>query len=270
MQEICVKEEEFTSESSETQEVPQKKKRGRKPNPNKKNYYFSTREENAVVEYLNSDTDEERNKIFDKILKPAFTKMIESIIRRYNLYPPNEEFNETFDDTISFLMTKLSCFDPSTNYKAYSYCGTICKNYLIYKINQFVKNQKRNISYDNPVDTLQDTLSDSVRYSYNNDDSKRAFIEELIGNTVENIKKILKDKEKFRITENEERVGQALVNLMTNWDELFAQMGSNKFNKSSILLFLKETTLLNTKEIRDAMKQYRSMYYIIKDTMINE
>ena len=66
------------------------------------------------------------------------------------MYPPDEEFQETFDDTISFLMTKLSCFDPSTNYKAYSYCGTICKNYLIYKINQFSKNQKRNISYDNP------------------------------------------------------------------------------------------------------------------------
>jgi predicted nuclease with TOPRIM domain len=167
-------------------------------------------------------------------------------------------------------MTKLSCFDPDSGYKAYSYCGTICKNYLIYKINQFVKNQKRNISYDNPVDTLQDTLSDSVRYSYNNDDSKRAFIEELTGNTVENIKKTLKDKEKFRITENEERVGQALVNLMTNWDELFAQMGSNKFNKSSILLYLKETTMLNTKEIRDAMRIYKKKYYDIKWSIIND
>lgn len=48
-------------------------------------------------------------------------------MRRYKLYPPDEEFQETFDDTISFLMTKLYHFDPSTNYKAYSYCGTICK-----------------------------------------------------------------------------------------------------------------------------------------------
>ena len=92
----------------------------------------------------------------------------------------------------------------------------------------------------------------------------------MTGSTVENIKKILGDKEKFKLNENEERVGQALINLMTNWDELFAQMGSNKFNKSSILLYLKETTMLNTKEIRDAMKIYKKKYYDVKWSIINE
>ena len=61
-----------------------------------------------------------------------------------------------------------------------------------------------------------------------------------------------------------------LINLMTNWDEIFAQMGSNKFNKSSILLFLKETTMLNTKEIRDALKVYKKRYYEVKYKLINE
>ena len=246
-----------------------KKKRGRKPSTERKGYFYEEQEK-AVADYISSDDEKEKNEIFNNILKPAFTKMIESIIRRYSLYPPDEEFQQTFDDTISFLMTKLSCFNPNSGYKAYSYCGTICKNYLIYKINQFTKNQKRNISYDNPVDTLQDTLSDSVRYSYNDYDSKQSFIEELTGNTVENIKRILNDKERLKINENEEKVGLALVNLMTNWDELFAQMGSNKFNKSSILLYLKETTMLNTKEIRDAMRIYKKKYYDVKWELINE
>jgi hypothetical protein len=57
---------------------------------------------------------------------------------------------------------------------------------------------------------------------------------------------------------------------MNNWDEIFAQMGSNKFNKSSILLFLKESTLLNTKEIRDALKVYKKRYYEVKWKLINE
>ena len=138
---------------TETEQIVIKKKRGRKPNPNKKNYYFGVEEEQAVIDYLSSDDVNEKNRIFVSKLKMPFTKMIESIIRRYSLYPPNEEFQQTFDDTISFLMTKLSCFDPSANYKAYSYCGTICKNYLIYKINQYAKNQKRNESYDKPNDT---------------------------------------------------------------------------------------------------------------------
>ena len=258
MSEICVTEEKV------------KKKRGRKPNPNKKNYYFCVEQEKAVVDYISTDDEFEKNQIFNSILKPAFTKMVESIIRRYNLYPPNEEFQETFDDTISFLMTKLSCFDPSTNYKAYSYCGTICKNYLIYKINQFNKNQKRNTSYDNPFDNIGDTFNDNIKYSYDDTDSRKTFISELTGCTVEDIQKILESEEGSKLTENEKKVGMALIQLMTNWEELFAQMGSNKFNKSSILLYLKEVTMLNTKEIRDSMRLFKKRYYEIKYNLINE
>ena len=265
MEEIKIETEQIVS----TQEPP-KKKRGRKPNPNKKNYYFGLDEEKAVVDYILTDDEREKNRIFNVTLKPAFTKMIESIIRRYSLYPPDEEFDETFDDTMSFLMTKLSCFDPSTNYKAYSYCGTICKNYLIYKINQFAKNQKRNESYDNPNDSNQGSIDDNIRFSYDDSDPRKTFLSELTGNTVENIRLILNDKDRLRLSDNEIKVGMTLINLMTNWDDIFAQMGSNKFNKSSILLFLKETTMLNTKEIRDALKVYKKRYYEVKWKLINE
>ena len=234
-----------------TEEAPVKKKRGRKPNPNKKNYYFCTEQEKAVVDYISTDDEKEKNLIFNTTLRPAFTKMIESIIRRYNLYPPSEEFQETFDDTISFLMTKLSCFDPATNYKAYSYCGTICKNYLTFE-------------------SVQNDISDSISYSYDDTDPRKTFLSELTGNTVEGIEKILEDYDKLKLSENEIKVGKALVNLMKNWDDLFAQMGSNKFNKSSILLFLKETTMLNTKEIRDAIRVYKKRYYDVKNKLINE
>lgn len=257
MSEICVTEEKV------------KKKRGRKPSKERKGYFYE-REEQAVVDYISTDDEREKNRIFNTTLKPAFTKMIESIIRRYSLYPPDEEFQETFDDTMSFLMTKLSCFDPSTNYKAYSYCGTICKNYLIYKINQFTKNQKRNESYDNPVGDSQSGIDDNIRFSYSDSDPRTTFLAELTGNTVENIKRILAEKDRLKLNENEVKVGMTLINLMTNWDDIFAQMGSNKFNKSSILLFLKETTMLNTKEIRDALKVYKKRYYEVKYKLINE
>jgi hypothetical protein len=246
-----------------------KKKRGRKPSGKRKGYFYE-QEEEAFVKYLKTTDIEEKNRIFDTILKPAFTKMTESIIRRYNLYPPDEMFEETFDDTMSFLITKIENFNPESGYKAYSYCGTIIKNYLIYKINQFVKNQKRNTSYDAyDTEELSD-LTDTLRYSYDGETNNIAFLGELMKKTAADIEEIVNEPVKNKLNENQIKVGKALVEILNNWEELFAQMGSNKFNKSSILLFLKETTLLNTKEIRDAMKQYRSMYYIIKDTMINE
>ena len=96
-------------------------KRGRK----RKGYFYEEQEQ-AVSDYINSHDKLEKNRIFNEWLKPAFTKMIESIIRRYKLYPPDECFDETFNDTISFLMTKIEKFNPDKGYRAYSYCGTIC------------------------------------------------------------------------------------------------------------------------------------------------
>lgn len=238
-------------------------KRGRKP-LNKRKGYFYEEQEQAVKDYLNAEDKEEKDKIFNKWLKPAFTKMIESIIRRYNLYPPDENFQETFDDTISFLMTKIENFNVDSGYKAYSYCGTICKNYLIYKINQFNKNQKRNERYD----VIQSDLNDSITFSYNENSGHITFLTDLMKNTIKEISEIL-NGDKLKLSDDEIRVGKALIELMTNWEDLFAQMGSNKFNKSSILLFLKETTLLNTKQIRDGMKKYKTAYYGIKKVMIN-
>lgn len=253
-----------------TIEEKPKKKRGRKPNPNKKNYYFGTEHEQAFVDYLNATDKEVKDLIFNSKLLPAFTKMTESIIRRYNLYPPDEEFKETFDDTMSFLITKIENFNPESGYKAYSYCGTIIKNYLIYKINQFAKNQKRNTSYDAYNTEELTNITDTLKYSYDGNSNNITFLGELMKKTAFDIKEMVDDPVKNKLNENQIKVGKALIEILTNWEELFARMGSDKFNKSSILLFLKETTLLSTKEIRDSMKNYKSLYYLLKKTMLEE
>ena len=79
---------------------------------NKENVYFYEQEEQAVVDYNSTDSREEKNRIFNSVLFPAFTKMIQAIIRRYKLYVPDEEFDKTFNDTISYLMTKISHYKP--------------------------------------------------------------------------------------------------------------------------------------------------------------
>jgi len=244
-------------------------KRGRKPSGKRKGYFYEE-EEKAFVDYLNATDKEVKDLIFNSKLLPAFTKMTESIIRRYNLYPPDEEFKETFDDTMSFLITKIENFNPESGYKAYSYCGTIIKNYLIYKINQFAKNQKRNTSYDAYNTEELTNITDTLKYSYDGNSNNITFLGELMKKTAFDIKEMVDDPVKNKLNENQIKVGKALIEILTNWEELFARMGSDKFNKSSILLFLKETTLLSTKEIRDSMKNYKSLYYLLKKTMLEE
>jgi hypothetical protein len=192
--------------------------------------------------------------------------MIESIIRRYKLYIPDEEFEETFNDTISFLMTKIELFDPTKGFKAYSYCGTICKNYLLFKLNQFRKIQSRQESYEDIYQVFNEDnekLADCFE-----EESNEAFLNNLISQTTQEIKNIIDTTPPESITENEKKIGFALINLLNNWNEIFQEMGSNKFNKSSILLYLKESTCLDTSEIRLSMKKYKSAYYRIKGDMI--
>jgi hypothetical protein len=247
-------------------------KRGRKPGSTKKKGYFQIEQEDAVKEYISATTKSERDKIFKEKLQGPFTTMIESIIRRYNLYVPDEYFDETFADTMSFLMTKIEKFNPDSGYKAYSYAGTIVKNYLIYKINQFSKRQTRNTSYDDDGNMEVNNLgiSDNLKYSYSSDSSSVAFLTELMKKTASEINEMINRTGEHEMKQNEKLVGSALVEALTNWEDIFSTDGSNKLNKSSVLYFLREATCMSTKEVRDSMKAFKEQYYNIKRIMTEE
>ena len=136
------------------------KKRGRKVvNLN----YFDVREEEAVRKFLIAETSYEKNKIYNEFLRGPLDKMISSIIRRYKLYRKDMDFIEIHTDTHSFLMTKVDKFKPDKNKKAYSYFGTICKNYLMGQIIKDQKETNRKISYEDISSSLEERPDMSYR-----------------------------------------------------------------------------------------------------------
>ena len=300
-------------------------KRGRKPKERKG--YFYEEEENAIVKYINEEDINEKNKIFNTVLYPALTKMIESIIRRYKLFVPDEEFDQNFSDTISYLLTKINHFRPVINiyeeienpsedikvsattvwrddfhvraedddpkytnvrqrndddyfnpievsnyykkvekhYKAYSYCGTVCKNYLMYKCSQYSKKRMRNTPYDD----VFEEISNSERYS--TDGENYSLVAERLVKSVSNeIESMIENREQFELSEEEIIVGKALINLLRNWEEVLPSDGSNKLQKSSVLYFLREETMMTTKEVRDNMKKYKSAFNALKKIELDQ
>ena len=89
-------------------------KRGRKRT---NEMYFGPDEEEAVVKFLESTNEIERNRIFKESLIKPLDKMIESIIRRYKLYRKGFTFEELHSDTVSFLMTKVHRFESDKGKK---------------------------------------------------------------------------------------------------------------------------------------------------------
>lgn len=286
-------------------------KRGRKPK--EKKAYFCEDEEQAIVRYIEEDDIIVKNKIFNDVLYPALTKMIESIIRRYKLFVPDEEFEDNFSDTISYLITKINHFkstivgydeienvedmdplyfeemsvdefkekvrnaldtDPDYimvgdefkvkyykkvehKYKAYSYCGTVCKNYLMFKCSRYAKKKQNHLSYDD----VYDEISNNLKFSINESDDYD-FTEQLICEISDEIENMVNDGS--NLDDDEITVGMALINLLRNWEEVLPNSGSNKLQKSKVLYFLREETMMTTKEVRDNMKKFKSMYYLLR------
>ena len=222
--------------------------------------YFDVREELAVRMFLTATTLTEKNQIYNDFLRKPLDKMISSIIRRYKLYRKDMEFEEIHVDTHSFLMTKIDKFKPSKEKKAYSYFGTICKNYLMGQIIKDQKEMNRKISYED----ISSDLENNFELSYSID------VHEVDTNQVINNFLIRLDFfiESESLSENEVKIGHALHDLFSNYETIFLASSNNKFNKNIILLSLRDMTNLTTKEIRGSMKKFKSIYNDLLQEML--
>ena len=227
----------------------------------KKSNYFDVEEENAVRLFLASETFEEKNRIYNEFLRAPIDKMIESIIRRYKLYRKNMDFTELHNDTHSFLITKVDKFKPDKNKKAYSYFGTICKNYLMGQIIKDQKDQNRKISYED-ISTRLENRPDMVYFLEYENVTSEMVIKEFI-------KKMNTFMEENTLNNSEVKLGYALIELFENYEEIFIGTDNNKFNKNLILLSLREMTNMTTKEIRVSMKKFKKLYFDVSKKINN-
>ena len=236
-------------DNNSTSDAAELNKKEKKPSTSN---YFDVREEMAVVEYLTATSFEEKNKIYNTYLRKPLDKMISSIIRRYKLYRKDMDFIEIHTDTHSFLMTKIDKFSPSKEKKAYSYFGTICKNYLMGQILKDQKETNRKISYED----ISGDLENAPQMIYYLDIEQPEEVN-LIPILINYIKEIIEENE---LNESELKLGLSLVEILENYETIFPATDNNKFNKNVILLSLREMTNMSTKEIRASMKKFKKLY----------
>lgn len=252
--------------------------RGRKK---KSDPYFGPDEEAAVVRFLNTDDFGEKSKIYKEWLEKPMIKMVESIIRRYKLYRKGFSFEETRDDAISYIIWKSGKFESELGNKAYSYYGTICRHYLLGLIQKDDKVFKKTASFEDTYSSIEER-DDMVYHLSDNEYAQEDLIKdisnqikaELSGNT----------NEKKKLTENERKVGEALIALLDNWEMIFEgpivdadgnpmnsmdHMGGAKYNKNVVLATIRDYTNLTTKDIRVSIKRFKALYFIFKESKID-
>ncbi len=235
--------------------------------------YFGKREEQAVLDFINSDSVVERNQIYNEILKEPFRKMKETILRRYPIHIGNYDITQVESDALTHMIEHMVKFDPDrigksgNKTKAYSYCQTILRNYYKDHSKKSYNEKKINLPYED----YAEELNNNVELSYEIDNNPMHHLDVLINTIINKIELIIDDDPLIKW--NEMIVGDAIINVLRNWCVLFQEDSpegkfnkrvTNKFAKNKVLLLLKEQTGLSTKEIRIAIKPFKDIYFLEK------
>lgn len=253
--------------------------------------YFGPIEEEAVFKYISlgkmvphpdfpdnpnkmiwegtKEEEYERNYIYRTFLEKPLKKMVESIIRRYKLYRKSVSFEELHMDTLTFLMTKAHKFEGNQGTRAYSYYGTICKNYILGLLIKDDKTKRQSSSFED----VYINIEEDQKFSYRIDDTPKENLSFFIEKISEEIKNDL-DKEEMAknktMNENEIKLGYALIDILDNWEIIFKNLdGGKKYNKISMLASIRENTNLTTKDIRAALKRYKKLYTLLKNDYLD-
>jgi len=243
----------------------------------KKKYelYFAEKEDQAVIDYITTDSAEEKNRIYNEILVVPFSKMIQSILRKYPIYIGNYDVAEVEENALTHLIEQMVKYKPNTitkagfKTKAFSYCQTIVRNYYKDHGRKSYIDKKTNLSYEDYTDDFDNSSS----YAYEIDGDNNV---DILDNLIQSIiTEIIEKISQPNIKKNELIVGDAIINILQNWESLFKEETpdgkynkrvSNIFAKNKILLYLKEITNLSTKEIRVAIKPFKELYYMKKQS----
>ena len=217
-----------------------------------KNNYFTKVHEEAIVMYSNSTCIKERTKLYVSLIQPAFEEMVNKIIFTYKFNNlPN--IDPLRDDCKVWLTTILDKYDPNKGSKAFSYFSVVTKNWFIHKVKVNSKKLKREVSYENLVETGgSDILGTS-------DVETSEYLDQRMEAEFWNCLLFQVDKwDTGNLKPNEKCVLEAVKVLLNNIEDI------EIFNKKAVYLYLRELTGLNTKQVVNNLNKLREKYRIFK------
>jgi len=213
----------------------------------KNNQYFTKDHENAILEYASIIDLERKSYLYKVYIQPAFDEMVDKIVYTYkfNTLPNIQDLK---DDCKIWLTTILDKYNVSKGSKAFSYFSVITKNWFIHKVKK-VHNSRE--VYLEDMTGSHDSQSLSYEDSYLSNREREEFwaaFEKEIGGWAD---KKMKD--------SEERVYKSIMILFKDSSNI------EIFNKKAIYLYIREITGLNTKQIVNNLKKFKSKYEIFKE-----
>ena len=217
----------------------------------RKNDYFTKEHEIAIVQYARSACLKERTKLYESLIGPAFSEMVNKIIFTYkfNTLPNIDPLRE---DCKIWLTTILDKYDPDKGSKAFSYFSVVTKNWFIHKVKKNSKRLKKEVSFEDLVTTGgPDVLGTS--------DDSNSYVQQRVEMEFWNCLLTQIDRwDTGTLKSNEKAVLDAVRVLLHNIEDI------EIFNKKAVYLYLRELTGLNTKQVVNNLNKLRDKYRTFK------
>ena len=214
--------------------------------PKSKNY-FTQETENAIVRYNNEEDFKVRSKIYELEIHYPFFKLTENIIHTFKFYYTEvDEIEHLQHEVITFLLSKIHLFDPTRGAKAYSYFGTITKNYLI------VSNTK---NYKKRIDKAEvSEAAENEKFSYHIDDHPEKdelsdFINLFVEYVTSNIYDLFPKK-------NDAEVADAILEIFRKRSDI------DVFNKKALYIYIREMVDAKTPKITKIANQLYTIFKV--------
>lgn len=213
--------------------MPRKKK--------KKNVYFTNDTEQAIISYNKSESQKEKNQIYEKEIKYAFEKLAEFVLNTYKFkyfdMPPADVKREV----VSALIEKIHMYEDGKG-KAFSYFNIIAKNYLIYHNNRNFKRWKQN------------SLLSEMPETWNPDDN---FEEKELNNDYKEFKDIMLEYWDDNILDvfpvkRDVQIADAILELFRRSENI------ENFNKKHLYLLIREMTGYKTHYVTKVVNTMKS------------
>ncbi len=226
----------------------------KKRRPKSKNY-FTKDTENAIVRYNNEPNSEIRSDIYRDEIHYAFFKLTENIIHTFKFYYTEvDQIEHLQHEVITFLLSKLHLFNPENGAKAYSYFGTITKNWLIV---YNTKNYKKRVQTA-PVDELykDDNYSCNIEEGQEKD-RLSIFIDSYV--------EYVEDRfDVFFPKGNDSQVADAILELFRKRENI------EIFNKKALYIYIREIMATNGLEVKTPKitKIANRLYDLFKENYI--
>ena len=231
--------------------IKRKPKGGASP----QDFYFNAGTQQAIVDYKAELLPAKRNELYVDLILPAFSKLVENLINVYGFQIQYETKTDLQNECVEFLYGVIGKFDASKGTKAFSYFNVVAKNWLIIRSKQSVRNMHVFTSLDDLESLSQHDLETIENHSI------ALSPEDVMINTVNGnwLKEVLSIITSLATTDNEIECLKGINMLFENIHEL------DFLNKRAIMLYLREITSLNPKNLSVVLSTMKRHYKVAKE-----